>query len=306
MRLNEVISGLAPLLKQAGGEGIRLDFLLAPQLECTEVDAHQMEQVLLNLVLNARDAMPQGGELTLKTANVWLGQDYVSLHPEVNPGRYVMLAVSDTGCGMDEETKSHIFEPFFTPKEVGKGTGLGLSTVFGIVRQSGGSLDVDTSLGNGATFRVYLPTGQPGASEATEALPSKPLERGTETILVVEDEASVRDLIGRALIRSGYSVLEAGSGPEADEVLNSRDCKPDLLLADVVLPGGQSGWDVAYALRARFPDLRLLFMSGYAREAVVSDWNLDEHVDFLGKPFTWEVLRQKVKNALDAGALSSG
>jgi CheY-like chemotaxis protein len=260
-----------------------------------------MEQVLMNLALNARDAMPEGGHLTVETANVKLDRRYARTHPEVEPGRYVMLAVSDTGCGMDEHTKSRIFEPFFTTKEVGKGTGLGLSTAFGIVRQSGGSVSVYSEPGKGSTFKVYLPASQTAVAPEADSPEEGEMKSGSETILVVEDEASVRELVVRILSRSGYDVLEAGSASEVDAALKKGGSVLHLLLTDVVLPGGRSGREVAEALAAGYPNLPVIFMSGYTRDSVVHNGRLDHGIEFLEKPFAPEALLGKVRAVLDAG-----
>ncbi|HEY5528610.1 MAG TPA: ATP-binding protein, partial [Thermoleophilia bacterium] len=302
LQLNDIFLGMEPLLRRTLGEDIDLRFFLASDLRETEVDPHQMEQVLMNLVLNARDAMPEGGHLTVETANVTLDRKYARIHPEVEPGRYVTLSVTDTGCGMCEETRSRIFEPFFTTKEVGKGTGLGLSTVFGIVKQSGGSISVYSEPGTGSTFKAYLPVSVTVAAPEADSPLEGAMVRGSETILVVEDEASVRQLVVRILSRSGFAVLEAASAHELDAVLKGDGPVPDLLLTDVVLPGGTSGREVAEVLLARYPDLSVIFMSGYTRDSVVHNGRLDEGIEFLGKPFTPEMLSHKVRLVLDRRA----
>jgi two-component system, cell cycle sensor histidine kinase and response regulator CckA len=303
--LADVLIGMEPLLRRTLGADIGVEFLLAPGLEKVEVDPHQMEQVLMNLVLNARDAMPKGGGLIVETASATLDSAYGRAHPGVEPGRYVRLAVTDTGCGMDEDTQSHVFEPFFTTKEVGKGTGLGLSTVFGIVKQSGGSVSVHSEPGKGSTFNVYLPVCQTALVSEVSSLPEAETTRGGETILVVEDEASVRRLVVHVLSGSGYEVLEAGSAHEVEEVLHALGREPDLLLTDVVLPGRISGRDVAEMLTGRLPGLTVLFMSGYTKDSVVHDGHLDQGVEFLEKPFTPEALLRKVRAVLDAGTSRS-
>jgi len=300
--LNDIVLKMQPLLRRSLGEDVDLCFSLAPDLAHSEVDPHQVEQVLMNLALNSRDAMPSGGKLTVETVNVGLDPPYCLAHPGAEPGRYVMLSVSDTGFGMDEDTKSHIFEPFFTTKEVGRGTGLGLSTVFGIVKQSGGSLFVYSEPGHGTSVKVYLPLAVAGAGEAS--LPARDGTRigGTETILVVEDEPSVRELVTKILHAAGYELLEADSIQGVDDALRKSPCTPDLLLTDLVLPGGANGKDVAEVLLRRHPRLKVLYMSGYTRDSVVHHGRLDEGIEFLEKPFTAEVLLSKVRAALDAGA----
>ena len=306
LRLNDILAGMEPLLRRTLGEDIQLDFALAPDLRRTEADRHQLEQAVMNLAVNSRDAMPRGGRLTFKTADVELDRADAFRHPGVEPGRYVTLVVSDTGCGVDEETKAHIFEPFFTTKEPGRGTGLGLSTVLGMVEQSGGTVSIDGELGQGTTFTIYLPTSEREAvAEKVTPPPGEP-KTGTETILVVEDEALVRKLVVRVLSQSGYQVLEAGSIHEVEAVLEKPALGkarggPDLLLTDVLLPGGSGGREVAEMLRARYLGLPVIFMSGYARDSMGRDGRLEEGIEFLGKPFTSEQLLGRVRTVLDAG-----
>jgi two-component system, cell cycle sensor histidine kinase and response regulator CckA len=300
--VNDVVERIKPLLSRTLGENIHLRVLLSPELAFTEVDPHQLEQVLMNLAVNARDAMPEGGELIVETGNVVLDRSYCRVHPELKAGAHVFLAVSDTGCGMDETTRSRIFEPFFTTKEVGRGTGLGLSTVLGIVQQSGGSISVYSELGRGTQFKVYLRAQgraehqddpEAGAPEATT---------GTETVLVVEDEAPVRKLLTRVLARSGYQVLEAGSADEVAALLRSERPTLDLLLTDVVLPGAKSGHRVAEEVRELHPGLPVISMSGYTRDSAVFNGSLGADADFLEKPFTPDRLLGKVRAALDTGS----
>jgi two-component system, cell cycle sensor histidine kinase and response regulator CckA len=297
--LNGVVGGMEPLLRRTLGEDIDLQLALASQADLVEVDPHQIEQVLLNLAVNARDAMPGGGSLSIETANVRLDRTYSARHPEVKPGTYVLLAVTDTGCGMDIETKSHAFEPFFTTKELGKGTGLGLSTVFGIIKQSGGSISVYSELGRGSTFRVYLPASRATIALKGESVREEEVARGVETVLVVEDEISVRQLVCRVLAQVGYQVLEAGNAPEVEALLADKTRSLDLLLTDVVLPGGRSGREVAELLAARHPSLPTIFMSGYTRASVVHNGRLDEGIEFLEKPFSPAALLTKVRAVLD-------
>ena len=260
---------------------------------------HQFEQVLLNLAVNARDAMPAGGQLTLETADAELDGEYCRTHAGAEPGNYVMLLVSDTGMGMDEETRSHMFEPFFTTKDPGAGTGLGLSTVYGIVRQSGGSIDVESESGSGTTFRVYLPRILAPAAPAPGIAPSVLSSRGYETILVVEDEDSLRTLVTRILGGFGYTVVTAATAAEALEILEETEVPFDLLLTDVVLPGGMQGSDLARSLRFSQPRLPVLYMSGYTRDAIVHAGRLDKGVNYLAKPFTPDALGSMVRAVLD-------
>ena len=299
LQLNDIVIGMEPLLRRTLGEHIDLHFFLAPDLRETEVDPNQMEQVLMNLALNARDAMPEGGTLTVETGSVRLSAKEARSHPEAEPGPYVMLAVSDTGSGMDEETKSRIFEPFFTTKDVGKGTGLGLSTVFGTVKQTGGSISVYSEPGVGSTFKVYLPACEKALVPKAESPLEGELETGTEVILVVEDEAPVRRLVTQVLSRAGYEVYQAGSIRDVDAALDQTKRPPALLLTDVVLPGGVNGGEVAEVLCRRYQDLKVLYMSGYTRDFVVRNGRLDEGIDFLEKPFTPETLLQAVRLVLD-------
>ncbi len=297
--LNDVIQEIEDLLRRTVGENIDLDLVLDPDLDSTELDPVRMEQVLMNLVVNARDAMPTGGRLTINTANVDVGEEFARFNPWAEPGPYVTLAVSDTGCGMDELTKNHAFEPFFTTKEQGKGTGLGLSTVYGIVKQSGGSLTIDSELGHGSTFTIYLPAVSRRAT--ARRLHSRPRETrgGSEAILVVEDEEGVRQLITHALAVAGYRVRSGGSWSEISAWLESSDAAPDLLIADMVLPGGMDGVEVADRMRRHFPGLRVLFMSGYAQKAMRPGMDVAKNLEFMQKPFELNTLLRRVREILD-------
>jgi PAS domain S-box-containing protein len=300
--LNHVVASMEPLLRRTLGENIDLVTLAHPRLDMVEVDLHQFEQVLMNLALNARDAMPSGGRLTLETANVELDEEYRLTHPDVKSGSYVMMAVSDTGLGMDDVTLSHAFEPFFTTKSPDRGTGLGLSTVHGIVGQSGGCISVYSELGEGTTFKIYLPraAGPTSAAGAT-AIHRQPLG-GREFIVIVEDESALRGLIVRVLGAAGYQVESFASADEAFAVLEFDDHPCDLLLTDVVLPGVLQGNQLAERLTALRPGLPVLFMSGYTRNAIVHAGRLDADVNFIEKPFTPESLSAAVREVLDARA----
>jgi PAS domain S-box-containing protein len=304
--LNAVLVDMEPLLRRTLGEDIDLVTLLQADLGQTEVDVHQLGQVLLNLAVNARDAMPAGGRLTLKTADLELGEEYCRVNAGVEPGSYVMLLVSDTGVGMDKETQSRMFEPFFTTKAAGAGTGLGLSTVYGIVRQSGGSIDVESEPGSGATFRVYLPRVLAPVAPTPVIALSVSSNRGYETILVVEDEDSLRTLVTRILGGLGYTVVTAATAAEALEILGESERAFDLLLTDVVLPGGMQGSDLARRLLSSRPELPVLYMSGYTRDAIVHAGRLDEGVNYLEKPFTPETLARMVRTVLDQAPPSLG
>jgi CheY-like chemotaxis protein len=257
-----------------------------------------MEQVIMNLAVNARDAMPSGGRLTIETANVVLDDSYPRVHPGTAPGRYVMLAISDTGIGMDQETRSHLFEPFFTTKGPGEGTGLGLATVHGIVKQSGGNIWVYSEPGRGSAFKLYLPR----VDEQPEGLGQAPVPwpaGGHETVLLAEDDASVRVVMAQALEEKGYQVLSASDGPMALEVAHGHRARVHLLVTDLVMPG-MTGRELATALLGERPDLRVIYMSGYADDAVVRHGVLEEGVNYLQKPFGPIDLARKVREVLDA------
>jgi CheY-like chemotaxis protein len=256
-----------------------------------------MEQVLMNLAVNARDAMPKGGVLTIETANVTLGAEYAESHLGVAPGDYVMMAVSDTGTGMDADTQSRAFEPFFTTKGPGAGTGLGLSTCYGIVKQHGGNIWLYSEPGEGTTFKIYLPAVDEHAQRKTR--PTAPARGGSETLLVVEDEPSVLSIAGRVLTSSGYRVLEAGDAAEAHEVFAEHRDEVDLLVTDVILPD-INGRQLYEQLREQRPDLKVLFMSGYTDNAIVHHGVLDEGVEFMQKPFTPNQVARRVREALEA------
>ncbi len=300
--LNDVVRGLEPLLQRTLGEDIDLVTLADPVLATCEVDVNQFEQVVMNLALNARDAMPAGGQLTIETANVDLDQQYCRNHADAQPGQYVMVSVSDTGVGMDAHTKSRIFEPFFTTKPPGEGTGLGLSSVYGIVKQSGGSINVYSEPGLGTTFKVYLARASQPPPLAEPSASATPLSCGEETILVVEDEESLRSLVARILGELGYTVLRAATAIEAMEIMKATDNPVDLLLTDVVLPGGMQGSDLARSLVKSWPDLPVIYMSGYTRDAIVHAGRLDEGVNYLEKPFTPDALAAKVREVLASKA----
>jgi len=257
----------------------------------------------MNLAVNSRDAMPKGGKLTIETANVDLDERGADLRPGLRPGRYVLLAVSDTGCGMDEATKARIFEPFFTTKEMGKGTGLGLAVVYGIVKQSGGFIYAYSEPGRGTSFKIYLPRVEATVHrEKSEASPSRS-PGGTETVLVVEDEEPVRELTRLTLQMNGYKVLEAGHGTEALRVAEQHPGPIHLLVTDVVMPQ-MGGPEVAERLTAVRPGLRVLFLSGYTDDAVIRHGLLGSGVAFLQKPFSVDALTRKVREVLDEASAS--
>jgi CheY-like chemotaxis protein len=297
--LNVVIEEMDKMLRRMIGEDIDLVTVLGKAVGWVKADPGQMEQIIMNLAVNARDAMPQGGKLTIETASVELDEWYARQHAEVTPGSYVMLAVSDTGTGMDKETLSHIFEPFFTTKEQGKGTGLGLATVYGIVKQSGGHIWVYSEVGRGTMFKIYLPRLEETGEAVEPGLARAKLPQGSETILLVEDEAGVRDLILEVLTARGYNVLEARSGAEALHICQQYAGPIHLLLTDVVMPGGMNGRELADRLTSLRPELKVLYMSGYTDEAIVHHGVLDRDTVFLQKPFTPNALERKTREILD-------
>ena len=299
INLNDVVTDMNKMLRRLIGEDVALGAKLDPALKTIKADPGQIEQVLVNLIVNARDAMPQGGNLTIETAHVELDQEYAGDHIGVVPGSYVMLAVSDTGTGMSEDTRARIFDPFFTTKEKGKGTGLGLSTVYGIVKQSGGNIWVYSELGHGTTFKVYLPELVTALRKTEVPVVETGMLRGSETILLVEDEDVVRGLARKILEDAGYDVLEANRGADAFRLCLERAEPINLLLTDVVMPE-TSGKEVADRLTELYPGLRVLFMSGYTDEAIVHHGVLDSNVEFIQKPFTPAALARKVREVLDS------
>jgi PAS domain S-box-containing protein len=298
--LNSIVVGLDKLLRRLMDEDIEMQTMPSSNLGTIKADPGQIEQVIMNLVVNARDAMPKGGRLIVETANVELDEAYASEHVTVRPGRYVLLAVSDTGLGMSTDTVAHIFEPFYTTKESGRGTGLGLSTVYGIVKQSGGYIWVYSEAGKGSSFKVYLPRVDQPIEAGGEGKPAAASGKGSEVILLVEDEPDVRELTRMALAQKGYSVIVACNPEDAERACEKSGEEIQLLLTDLTLPG-RSGRDLAKQLTARHPKMRVLYMSGYTFNIIAQGGMLDEGVVFLQKPFTPSVLAEKVREVLDRG-----
>ena len=299
--INRLVNGMSDLLQRSLGETISIETILAAGLWRSFADASELENALLNLAVNARDAMPKGGKLTIETANAWLDDAYAATNEEAAPGQYVMIAVSDTGTGMTSEVIAKAFEPFFTTKEAGQGTGLGLSQVYGFVRQSGGHVKIDSKPNEGTTVRIYMPrlVGEP--NEKINQAARSPLLAGTkeEVILVVEDDADVRINTTTMLRELGYGVLEASDGPGALRIVEGRS-DVDLLFTDIGLPGGLNGRELADKARLQMPQLKVLFTSGYARSAIVHQGRLDPGVELLSKPFTLAQLSAKIRQILNS------
>lgn len=297
--VNALVRGMSELVQRTLGESIQIEVVLAAGLWRTETDPNELESALLNLSLNGRDAMPDGGKLTIETSNAYLDEAYASKHAEVIAGQYISISVSDTGFGMDESTLSRVFEPFFTTKAEGKGTGLGLSQVYGFVKQSGGHVKVYSERSEGTTVRIYLPrlVGEVGLAEEVVAQQAPEAVTG-EVILVVEDDPDVRAYSVESLRELGYQVLEAPDGPSAMILLEAPG-SIDLIFTDVVLPGGMTGADVVRNARLIRPEVKALFTTGYARNAIVHHGRLDKGVHLIVKPFTFDSLAEKVRDVLD-------
>lgn len=305
VNLNELIGDLRKMLTRLIGEDIDLDTTLAADLGSVRVDPGQFQQLVVNLCVNGRDAMPEGGKLAIETGNVDIDELFCHMHPEVRPGRYVRIAVSDTGQGMSEEVRQRIFEPFFTTKEEGCGTGLGLAMVFGVVKQAGGVIDVYSEVGMGTMFRIYLPLVEEPAEGLARVPVSADLPRGHEVVLLVEDNASVREISEAMLKRLGYRVLTAGSGGEAILMAEKSGDPVNLLLTDVVMPG-MNGRELAERLQKQHPEIQVLFTSGYMEDRVVRRGLMDEVMHFIGKPFSMQTLALKIRRVLDAKRADPG
>lgn len=301
IRLDELVQNIQPMLQRLIGENIELR-VKVEQVHLVKVDPGQMEQILVNLAVNARDAMPEGGVLTIGVEDVFIDETYAQRHEEVLPGNYVMLTVSDTGVGMDQSIHQHIFEPFFTTKPQGRGTGLGLATCYGIVKQAGGHIWLYSEPGHGTTFKIFLPHAE-GAPEELQphesTLPPEP--KGTETILLAEDEPSVREVAASALRAQGYTVLEAGSGEEAIRLAERHPDPIHLLITDAIMPS-MSGRDLAEHLQQTRKVEKVLYISGYTENAIVHQGVLEQGIFFLAKPFTPSSLLRKVREVLDSPA----
>ena len=297
--VNAVVLNLDKMLRSLISENIELKTDLADNLGAARADPNQIEQVIMNLAINARDAMPDGGTVTIETGNVTLDDAYAGQHVSVIPGEYVMLAVSDTGCGMDVKTQSRIFEPFFTTKPAGRGTGLGLSTVYGIVKQTGGNIWLYSEPGKGTTFKVYLPAIAALPEDIGKVAPAEAPRRGAGTVLVVEDDEQLRRLTHRALDAQGYTVLVADRGGTALDIARRHKGEIDLLLTDVIMPD-TNGRKLAETIRAARPGMRVLYMSGYPDGAIASHGMLEPGVAYLAKPFTTEAITRRVREVLEA------
>ena len=302
MNVNTTVEHTEKMLRRLIGEDIELVLSLSADIGNIKADPNHIEQAIVNLALNARDAMPKGGRITVETANTYLDETYARTHLGVKPGEFVMVAVSDTGHGMDAETRRRLFEPFFTTKEKGKGTGLGLATVYGVVKQLGGDIWVYSEPGQGTTFKLYFPR----VTETASLPPASPVEANrapsTETILVVEDEQAVRDLTVKILRKLGHTILAAANGAEAIEIATSYPGPIALLLTDVVMPN-MSGRQVADHLLKLRPDLKVLYLSGYTDNTVIHHGVLDHGVEFLPKPFSREALARKIRDVLGSRPL---
>jgi PAS domain S-box-containing protein len=296
--LNEIVAAMQSMLQRIIGDDVSVGVRFGQGLAAVEADRAQLERVILNLAANARDAMPDGGRLTIETANVELDQDYVDTHGEGTPGPHVMLAISDTGTGMTEEVRNHLFEPFFTTKPAGAGSGLGLATVFGVVKQSGGSIYLYSEEGRGTTFKIYLPAVAATAERSAPA-GDAPATAGSETVVVVEDDERVRDLVRIMLDGAGYEVIVAEDAAEAERVCAQRGGEIDLVITDVVMPD-MSGRELADRLARVSPGTRILFMSGYSDEAVHHGGVIRPDSAFIEKPFSARTLTRKVRETLDA------
>jgi two-component system, cell cycle sensor histidine kinase and response regulator CckA len=303
LNLNELILNVRQMISRLIGENIELSITLDEDLSPVKIDPGQFEQVLVNLAINASDAMSLGGKLMIQSSNVTLDANYCAMHPDIKPGNFVLLAVSDTGQGMSEEVKEHIFEPFFTTKETGRGTGLGLAMIFGIVKQAGGAIDVFTEVDRGTTFKIYLPRIE-GEIKTLNKPDTAPTPRGSETILLVEDEDNVREVAEAILKELGYNVMVAKNGMEALAVIENSTGNIELLITDIVMPG-MNGRELAEHILGTHPEIRVLYTSGYTEDVIVHHGVIEEHINFLGKPYTLQTLGMKIREILDSNPAGS-
>ena len=300
--VDKLVMGMSDMLNRALGEIIKLEIVTSPGLWHVEADPNQLESAILNLAVNSRDAMPQGGELVIETTNARLDQEYCAAHAEVAPGQYVVIAVTDTGEGMPKHMQERVFEPFYTTKEPGKGTGLGLSMVYGFVKQSGGHIKIYSEDGQGTTIKIYLPRllGELGSEEESSVATGLEASPSSEIILIVEDDDDVRAYTVECLRELGYRVLEAHDGPAALRLLERQTEPVDLLFTDVVMPG-MTGRELADEARRHQPSLRVLYTSGYTRNAIVHGGRLDAGVDMIAKPFTYAALAKRIRDSMRHG-----
>ena len=295
--INTVIRNFLKIIGKMAGEDIIIETNLSGEKCIVEADPDQIKQIIMNLIVNARDAMPHGGKIIIETAEVQLDRHYAKKHHEFKPGRYVLMAISDTGEGMEEDVLSKIFDPFFTTKRQGEGTGLGLATVYGIVKQHGGYIYAYSEKGKGTTFKIYLPASKKNAEETESKPENRTLPRGNETILIVDDNESIRQLIIETLKPLGYNCLHAGSGKSAIDILRKYRGEVHLLLTDVVMPG-MSGKELAETIKKERPEIKVIFMSGYAENIIVHHGMLDKGINYVSKPITPVLLTQKIRSVL--------
>jgi nitrogen-specific signal transduction histidine kinase len=301
LRVNDLVRGIVPLLERTLGEVITLHTVLSTEVWTTRVDPSQLENSLVNLAINARDAMPAGGRLTVETSNGRIDQDYAAQYPEVEPGDYVRITVSDSGSGIPNDVLPHVFDPFFSTKDTGKGSGLGLSMVHGFVKQSAGHIRIYSERGHGTLVNIYLPRSRDETAEDLDFTASQEgIPCGDETILVVEDEQPVRELAKEMLTLLGYKVIAAETGADALQVL-AGNSEIDLLVTDIVMPGGMTGAELAQAARERWPALRMMFTSGYTNAALFDNGLLSPDDVILTKPYRREELARRVREVLDSG-----